>query len=101
MLEPPPQRPQPVEGRLGHAAQEAFIAYNHALKVPTPELTQVDAAIRAARRYNTYAPPGGRRCVLVVGPSHAGKSHAVLQALLRDYGELLANAPTALSLIHI
>ncbi len=95
MLEPPPQRPRPVEGRLGHAAQEAFIAYNHALKVPTPELAQVDAAIRAARRYNTYAPPGGRRCVLVVGPSHAGKSHAVLQALLRDYRELLANAPTA------
>lgn len=96
MLEPAPERPEPVGGTLGPATQERFIAYNHALKVPTPELTQVDAAIRAARRYNTYAPPGGRRCVLVVGPSHAGKSHAVLQSLLRDYRHLLGCAPAAL-----
>ncbi|MEI2775391.1 MAG: hypothetical protein V9G19_05330 [Tetrasphaera sp.] len=88
---PPP--PQPVTGSVADSVARRFIQHNHAVLVELPDLVMVARAIDRAVLYNRHAPPGGRRCVIVLGPSHIGKSFAVLQALLADYRRLLPTAP--------
>lgn len=88
-----PAPPQPVTGTVTDGVARRFIQHNHAVLVDLPDLVMVARAIAAAALYNRHAPPGGRRCVIVLGPSHIGKTFAVLQALLADYRRLLATAP--------
>lgn len=88
-----PPAPQPVTGRVTDTVAHRFIRHNHAVLVDLPDLTNVARAIAGAVLYNRHAPPGGRRCVIVLGPSHIGKTFAVLQALLADYRRLMPSAP--------
>lgn len=79
------QPPPGCTGRPSDAELEAFVEFNlRAGPFVTDDVLRVGQVVRRVQRANEAAAVGGRRVVIVNGPFHHGKTHAVLVAALQQ-----------------
>lgn len=80
-----PLRPEPAASDLDEQSIERFQAYNLGLApIATPDVRQVWKAVRRVEMFNEHRPLGGRRLLIIDGPSHVGKTTAILTEAIQQ-----------------
>jgi hypothetical protein len=79
LLEPGARPPARTTGDLSPETIGAYQSYNLSLRpLVTRDLRRIRAGIARVQMFNEHRPLGGRRLLVIDGPSHIGKTTAIL-----------------------
>lgn len=86
-------RPAPIDGRDSEEQIAQAQAFNLGLRpLSTPDIQRIWNLITGVQFFNTYRSLGGRRLAVIDGPSHFGKTTAILALGLKQHRAALESA---------